>query len=236
MKKIIMQLLILSLFILSLTACNKDEAKETKEEHIMPTPTPTTPVEPASTDEIIEDISDEEPLDNDGFLMEVENVFYIKDRGLIALGKISSGLISVDDEVEIIDSSNNIQFSKVNSIEKYKEFINSATVGDYVGILLHDIERDGIEIGSHIRLKEDSSMSDLDEDFGIKVILIDSGGNKVNLIKEIREITECGLKEAKELVDNVPSEIIRNVSADKAEESKTRLENLGATIEIIEQE
>lgn len=233
MKKTIIQILILSLFIISLTACKKNEIKE---EHIMPTPTPATHVEPASTDEIIEDISDEESLDSDDFLMVVEDIYYIKNRGLIVTGKISSGSISVDDEVEIIDPSSNIQLSKVNSIEKYKEHLDSATAGDYVGILLHNLERHDIEVGSHIRLKESSSTTDLDEDFGIKVKLIDSGGAKVNVIKEIREITGCGLKEAKELVDNVPSEIIKKISAERAEEIKTRLEEIGATVEIIEQE
>lgn len=233
MKKTIMQLLMLSLFILSLTACNKDEAKETKEEHIMPTPTPA--VEPASTDKTNEDLSDEEPLDSDDFLMVVDNTFYL-DESLIVTGKISSGSVSVDDQVEIIDPSDNIQFSKVNTIEKYKELIDSATIGDYVAITLNNLERDDIEIGSQIRLKESSSTPDPDEDFGIKVKLIDSGVNKVNVIKEIREITGCGLKEAKELVDNVPSEIIKKISAEKAEEIKTSLEELGATVEIIEQD
>lgn len=233
MKKIIMQLLILSLFILSLTACKKDEAKEVKEEHIIPTPT--TAVEPASTDKTNEDTLDEEPLDSDDFLMVVDNTFYL-DESLIVTGKISSGSISVDDQVEIIDPSDNIQFSKVNTIEKYKELIDSATVGDYVAIKLHNLERDDIEIGSQIRLKESSSTPDPDEDFGIKVKLIDSGANKVNVINEIREVTGCGLKEAKELVDNVPSEIIKKISAEKAEEIKTSLEELGATVEIIEQE
>ena len=91
MKKTIMQLLILSLFILSLTACNKDEAKETKEEHIMPTPTPA--VKPASTYKTNEDLSDEEPLDSDDFLMVVDNTFYL-DESLIVTGKVSSGSIS----------------------------------------------------------------------------------------------------------------------------------------------
>lgn len=68
----------------------------------------------------------------------------------------------------------------------------------------------------------------------VKVTLIDPGTQKVNVIKEVREITGLGLKEAKELVDYTPSVIMESVSEEEAETIKSRLESLGAKVEITE--
>ncbi len=64
------------------------------------------------------------------------------------------------------------------------------------------------------------------------VVLKEVGGNKLQVLKEIRAITNLGLKEAKELIDNVPSKIKEGVSKEEAEEIKKKLENVGAKIEL----
>ncbi|GFR38861.1 50S ribosomal protein L7/L12 [Insulibacter thermoxylanivorax] len=64
------------------------------------------------------------------------------------------------------------------------------------------------------------------------VVLANAGGSKINVIKVVREITGLGLKEAKELVDNVPKPIKENVSKEEAEEIKSKLEEAGATVEL----
>lgn len=64
------------------------------------------------------------------------------------------------------------------------------------------------------------------------VILKSPGGNKIQVIKAVREITGLGLKEAKELVDNAPKPIKEGVSKEEAEQIKAKLEEVGAEVEI----
>ncbi|OGS25833.1 MAG: 50S ribosomal protein L7/L12 [Elusimicrobia bacterium RIFOXYB2_FULL_48_7] len=64
------------------------------------------------------------------------------------------------------------------------------------------------------------------------VVLSSAGGNKIPVIKTVREITGLGLKEAKDLVDGAPKPVKENVSKDQAEEIKKKLTEIGATVEI----
>ena len=64
------------------------------------------------------------------------------------------------------------------------------------------------------------------------VTLLEVGGNKVAVIKAVREITALGLKEAKDLVDGAPKPIKEGVDKKSAEEAKKKLEEAGAKAEI----
>ena len=64
------------------------------------------------------------------------------------------------------------------------------------------------------------------------LVLTGFGDKKIAVIKEIRAITGLGLKEAKELVEGVPSNVKEGVSKDEAEEAKKKLEEAGASAEI----
>jgi large subunit ribosomal protein L7/L12 len=65
------------------------------------------------------------------------------------------------------------------------------------------------------------------------VILINDGGKKINVIKEVRAITQLGLTEAKTLVEAAPNAKVKEgVSKDEAEKVKKQLEEAGATVEI----
>ncbi len=64
------------------------------------------------------------------------------------------------------------------------------------------------------------------------VVLTVCGPNKIQVIKEVRAITNLGLKEAKEAVENVPTVLKEAVSKGEAEEFKKRLAEQGATVEI----
>ena len=64
------------------------------------------------------------------------------------------------------------------------------------------------------------------------VVLTAIGEKKVNVIKAVRGITGLGLKEAKALVDGVPSSIKEGASKDEAEDAKKQLEEAGATAEL----
>jgi len=64
------------------------------------------------------------------------------------------------------------------------------------------------------------------------VVLVASGDKKIQVIKEVRAVTSLALKEAKELVDNAPSNVKEGVSKQEAEELKKKLEEAGGTVEL----
>ena len=64
------------------------------------------------------------------------------------------------------------------------------------------------------------------------VVLTAAGGSKLAVVKLVKELTGLGLKEAKDLVDNVPSNIKEAVSKDEAEGLKKSLEEAGAEVEL----
>jgi len=64
------------------------------------------------------------------------------------------------------------------------------------------------------------------------VVLTAFGDNKINVIKEVRAITNLGLKEAKDLVEATPKTVKSDVSASEAEEIKKKLEAAGAKVEL----
>jgi len=64
------------------------------------------------------------------------------------------------------------------------------------------------------------------------VILQAIGGNKINVIKVVREVTALGLKEAKDLVEAAPKAVKEGVSKEEAETIKQKLSDAGATVEV----
>ena len=77
----------------------------------------------------------------------------------------------------------------------------------------------------------DGGGSDEEKD-SFDVVLADAGGQKIQVIKEVRGLTSLGLKEAKELVDRAPSDILTGVSKEEADKAKEALEGAGATVEL----
>jgi large subunit ribosomal protein L7/L12 len=64
------------------------------------------------------------------------------------------------------------------------------------------------------------------------VVLTEVGGNKINVIKAVREVTSLGLKEAKDLVDGAPKTVKDGVSKDEAAAIKKKFEDAGAKVEV----
>jgi large subunit ribosomal protein L7/L12 len=64
------------------------------------------------------------------------------------------------------------------------------------------------------------------------VVLTEVGGNKINVIKAVREVTSLGLKEAKDLVDGAPKTVKDGVSKDEAATIKKKFEDAGAKVEV----
>ena len=75
----------------------------------------------------------------------------------------------------------------------------------------------------------DSPAEEKDE---FTVMLTSAGDKKINVIKEVRAVTELGLKEAKDLVEGAPKEVKTNVNKKEAEEIKAKLEAAGAKVEL----
>jgi large subunit ribosomal protein L7/L12 len=64
------------------------------------------------------------------------------------------------------------------------------------------------------------------------IILADGGANKIQVIKAVREITNLGLKEAKDLVEGAPKPVKEGVGKEEADEIKKKLEGAGAKVEV----
>ncbi|MEY2780628.1 MAG: hypothetical protein RL307_332 [Pseudomonadota bacterium] len=71
-----------------------------------------------------------------------------------------------------------------------------------------------------------------EEKTDFNVVLTDAGGNKVSVIKAVREITGLGLKEAKDLVDGAPKVVKEAMPKADAEAAKKKLEEAGAKVEL----
>ncbi|MEK7594692.1 MAG: elongation factor Tu [Patescibacteria group bacterium] len=80
------------------------------------------------------------------FLMPVEDVFSIKGRGTVATGRVETGIVKINDEVEIVGIRPTTK-SVVTGIEAFKKNLDQGQAGDNAGILLRGIERDDIERG-----------------------------------------------------------------------------------------
>ncbi|HEX4539860.1 MAG TPA: 50S ribosomal protein L7/L12 [Acidimicrobiales bacterium] len=64
------------------------------------------------------------------------------------------------------------------------------------------------------------------------VVLTSAGDKKIQVIKEVRTLTNLGLKEAKDLVDSAPKPVLEKVAKEEAEKAKAQLEGAGAAIEV----
>ncbi|HKF19063.1 MAG TPA: 50S ribosomal protein L7/L12 [Candidatus Dormibacteraeota bacterium] len=64
------------------------------------------------------------------------------------------------------------------------------------------------------------------------VVLSAVGESKINVIKAVREVTQLGLREAKDLVDAAPRNVVENVGKDDAEKAAAKLREAGATVEV----
>jgi elongation factor Tu len=83
------------------------------------------------------------------FLMPIEDVFSIKGRGTVATGRIETGIVKINDEVEIVGIRDSRK-SVVTGIEAFKKQLDQGQAGDNAGLLLRGIERDDIERGQVI--------------------------------------------------------------------------------------
>ena len=122
------------------------------------------------------------------------------------------------------------------SIEQVKSFIKHMSLMD-AAKLVKDLEEElGVSAAAPVGMMAMPGMAAgaaaAEEKTEFNVILAAVGDDKIKVIKEVREVTGLGLKEAKDVVDNAPKPLKEGVSKDEAEKIKAKLEAVGAKIEV----
>ena len=116
------------------------------------------------------------------------------------------------------------------------EFLSNLTVMDIAKLTKTLEEKWGVKAAPAMvagpAAAADAGPSKAVEQTEFAVILTAAGTNKIQVIKAIREITNLGLKEAKDLVDGAPKEIKPAVSKQDAEDIKKKITDAGGTVEI----
>ena len=77
-----------------------------------------------------------------------------------------------------------------------------------------------------------AAAEEVEEKDSFDVVIEAAGDKKIQVIKEVRALTNLGLKEAKDLVDGAPSAVLEKVSKEDAEKAKAQLEGAGASVEL----
>ena len=108
------------------------------------------------------------------FLMPIEDVFSIKGRGTVATGRIETGVVKLNDEVEIVGIKDT-QKSVVTGIEAFKKSLDQGQAGDNAGLLLRGIEREQIERGQ-VLCKPGSITPHTEFDAEVYVLKKEEGG------------------------------------------------------------
>jgi large subunit ribosomal protein L7/L12 len=122
------------------------------------------------------------------------------------------------------------------SKEEILETIAEMSVMDVVDLISAMEEKFGVSAAAPVAIAAGPAAGGeaaaAEEQTEFDVVLTGFGTSKVPVIKAIREITGLGLKEAKDLVEGVPTNVKEGVDSAEAEELKKKLEGVGATVEI----
>lgn len=121
------------------------------------------------------------------------------------------------------------------SKEDILETISNMSVMDVVDLISAMEEKFGVSAAAPVAVAAGPAAGDVavaEEQTEFDVVLTSFGAQKVPVIKTVREITGLGLKEAKDLVEGVPSSVKEGVSKDEAEQIKKKLEEAGASVEV----
>ncbi|MDO8265445.1 MAG: elongation factor Tu [Candidatus Saccharibacteria bacterium] len=115
------------------------------------------------------------------FLMPIEDVFSIKGRGTVATGRIETGVVKVNEEVEIV-GIRDTKKSVVTGIEAFKKSLDQGQAGDNAGVLLRGIERDDIERGQ-VLAKPGTITPHTEFDAEVYVLTKEEGGRHTPFFK-----------------------------------------------------
>ena len=126
----------------------------------------------------------------------------------------------------------------MSKVDQTFELISSLTVLEARDLVKRIEQEFGVTAAAPVAMAAVASAAgggaaaEVEEQTEFTVILKDFGANKINVIKAIREVTDLGLKEAKEFVESAPKPVKEDINKDEAEKIKAKLEGTGATVEI----
>jgi elongation factor Tu len=115
------------------------------------------------------------------FMMAIEDVFSIKGRGTVATGRVETGVVKVNEEVEIV-GIRPTKKSVVTGVEMFKKNLDQGQAGDNVGILLRGVERDDIERGQ-VLAKPGSITPHTEFDAEVYILTKEEGGRHTPFFK-----------------------------------------------------
>ena len=124
-----------------------------------------------------------------------------------------------------------------DTLNKIVENLSKLTVSEAAELSKLLEKKWGVEANAPVAVAAPVAEGDavIEEDVGggvVNIELIASGDKKIDVIKEVRAITELGLKEAKDLVESAPKTLKEGVKKEEAEEIKKKLEAVGAKVEL----
>lgn len=79
--------------------------------------------------------------------MKIDDVFHITGRGVVAVGVIEAGTASTGDDVQITENGATIDYATISGVEMLRRLVDTATVGDHVGLLLRGVTQDDLRRG-----------------------------------------------------------------------------------------
>jgi large subunit ribosomal protein L7/L12 len=122
--------------------------------------------------------------------------------------------------------------------EEILDAISNMTVLELSELLKEFEERFGVTAAAPVAVvgamggAEGGEAAAVEEQDEFDVILTGAGDKKIQVIKEVRALTNLGLKEAKDLVDSAPKAVLEKVSKEDAQKAKEVLEGAGGTVEL----
>lgn len=125
--------------------------------------------------------------------------------------------------------------AKQLSSEQLIEQIENMSVLDLAGLVKDLEEKFGVSaaaMAAPVAAGGGAAAAEEEAQSAFDVMLTTFGDKKINVIKMVREVTSLGLKEAKELVDNLPKAVKEGVSQEEADELKAKFEEAGAQVEL----
>ncbi len=119
------------------------------------------------------------------------------------------------------------------SREQVKDFIKNMSLLEAAGLVKELEEELGVSAAAPVAVAAAPAAAEAaEEKTEFDAVLTGAGEKKIQVIKVVREITGLGLKEAKDLVDGAPKNVKEGVSKDEAEEIKTKIEEVGGSVEV----
>ncbi len=126
--------------------------------------------------------------------------------------------------------------SKKSTVDEVFESIKSMTVLEVSELVKKLEEEFGVSAAAPVAVAAPAAAAEAapaeEEKTSFDVVLLEAGNNKIQVIKVVRQVTNLGLKEAKELVDNAPKPVKEGIPKGEAEEVKKALEEAGAKVEV----